>query len=146
MVENLGVIQSIRAVHDERLSADPYNGMGDGYVVQTMPVAGGRPHRIVILIANTQKCCENWGYMASEDNLDTYVGAILREIRLTDTALNEVRLDKVFPYGFEGEIQFVDCLTDRGMFQLAVYNEHNGYYGHTIRITQDDEVLFDECL
>ena len=45
-----------------------------------------------------------------------------------------------------GGIQFVDFVTDRGTFQLAVYNSHNGYYGHGILVLKNDEVLLEDDL
>lgn len=44
------------------------------------------------------------------------------------------------------QIQFVDFVTSRGTFQLAVYNSHNGYYGHGIIVAKDDEILLNETL
>ena len=113
----------------------------DGYEVVT------DQHTYRILISNKQSCCENAGYLASDDDLAPYVGAELREVRLTDTALNTRCVEGVAPYGWdEGGIQFVDFVTDRGMFQLAVYNAHNGYYGHGVLVAKDDVVLLNETL
>ena len=110
----------------------------DGYQVTT------DQHEYRVLIDNWQNCCEKWGYIASEDDLEGYVGAALLEVRLTDTALNtEILEQHDLTYFEEGSIQFVDFVTDQGTFQLAVYNGHNGYYGHSIRVTKDAEVLLD---
>lgn len=83
--------------------------------------------------------------MSSEDHLQDFVGAALREIRLTDTALNQTVIDSLFPY-HEGLNQFVDFVTNHGVFQLAVYNYYDGYYSHDICITQDDEFLLNDTL
>lgn len=155
-----GIIQSIEEVLGaENIPAiAPLNGQGgrlgfsqmlsaltgrasmDGYKVVT-------DHQTIqVLIDNEESCCETWGYLASEDDLTPYIGAELREIRLTDTALNTERVIASDYYEDEGGIQFVDFVTDRGTFQLAVYNGHNGYYGHGILVALGDEILLNETL
>ncbi len=131
MAENLGIIQAIREIREDSM---------DGYGVQLAT------HTIKILITNEQYCCETWGYMSSEDDLQNYVGSELREIRLTDSALNQSVIDSRFSYQEGLRIQFVDFVTNQGVFQLAVYNLDGGYYSHDIRIIQDEEVLLDDYL
>ncbi len=108
-------------------------------------------HSYKVLISNDQSCCENWGYAISEDNPDSFIDSTLQEITLTDTKLrtfapNELPEDTSYSEYYNGLIQFVSFTTSNGLFQLAVYNEHNGYYGHTIFVTKDDEVIFDSVL
>jgi len=110
----------------------------DGYKVTT------KDHAFLVLIDNGQSCCESWGYMASEDKLDDFIGADLREVTLTDTALNTMKMDDV--YIGDGGIQFVNFETSRGTLQLAVYNGHNGYYGHGIIVAIDDKIICDNTL
>lgn len=76
-----------------------------------------------------QSCCENYGYFSSEDDLNQFIGAELLDIQLTDTALNTNKLEK---RGFSDyvNLMFVTFKTNKGVFQLTVYNDHNGYYGH----------------
>ena len=110
----------------------------DGYKVTT------KDHAFLVLIDNGQSCCESWGYMASEDKLDDFIGANLREVTLTDTALKTMKMDDV--YIGDGGIQFVNFETSRGTLQLAVYNGHNGYYGHGIIVAIDDKIICDNTL
>lgn len=113
----------------------------DGYKVVT------DKHIIYVLIDNGQSCCESWGYFASNDDLSQFVGAELKEINLTDTALNKKKVEESNYYDDEcGGIQFVDFVTDKGIFQLAVYNAHNGCYGHGILIAKDNDILLSETL
>lgn len=116
-----------------------YSSM-DGYKIET------DKHTFRILIDNGQSCCESWGYFASEDNLSKFVGSNLKEINLTDNALNEQKFEESGYYQDDGGIQFVDFITENGVFQLAVYNAHNGFYGHGILIAKDDEILLNETL
>lgn len=112
----------------------------DGFKVET------DDHVIHVLISNGQSCCENWGYLSSEDDHEQFIGAELREIVLTDKALKQSKVEESGYYEDEGGIQFVDFVTDKGIFQLAVYNAHNGYYGHGIVVATDDEILLNETL
>lgn len=155
----LGKIQEITMVEDFAIKPiAPVGGVGgrlgftqmlnaicrysamDGYVVKT------DQHTFYVLINNGQSCCENWGYFSSEDDHDQFIGANLLEVNLTDTALNTTKVEESDYYDDAGGIQFVNFVTDNGVFQLAVYNAHNGYYGHSILVAKDEEVLLNETL
>lgn len=155
-----GIIQSIEEVKDLRIEPiAPLEGKGgrlgfsqmlgnlfggagmDGYKVTT------DEHTLQVLIDNGQSCCETWGYFASEDDLASFVGAELREVNLTDIALKKEKVEASDYYGGDdGGIQFVDFVTSQGTFQLAVYNSHNGYYGHGIVVAKDNDILLNETL
>lgn len=154
-----GIIQSIEEVKDLHIAPiAPYEGKGgrlgfsqmlgnisgvsdmDGYKVTT------NKHTVQVLIDNGQSCCENWGYFASEDDLSSFIGSELREVNLTDTALNTSKVEESGYYDDGGGIQFVDFVTSQGTFQLAVYNAHNGYYGHGIVVARDNDILLTETV
>jgi hypothetical protein len=158
-VEMLGKIKAIQEIHNYKIQpVSQMEGKGgrlgmsqmitalcgysdmDGYKVET------ENHVIHVLIDNGQSCCESWGYFESEDDLQAFVGAELKEINLTDKALNQQKFEQSGYYEDSGGIQFVDFVTDKGTFQLAVYNAHNGYYGHGIVIAKDNEILCNETL
>lgn len=131
--KNLGMAQVINALCG-------YSSM-DGYKVET------EKHVFYVLIDNGQSCCENWGYMSSEDDLNYFIGSELIEINVTDTALNKKVLTQMDEELINSnEIQFVDFKTNNGIFQLAVYNSHDGYYGHGILVAKDNEILLNEVL
>lgn len=102
----------------------------------------------LILIDNEQSCCEDWGYISSEDNLQEFVQSELLDIVLTDTALDSfsTSIIEMIKYPDEGGIQFVTFKTSKGDFQLAVYNAHNGYYGHGIIVAENNKILLDSTL
>lgn len=93
---------------------------------------------IKLYIDNDSSCCEKWGHFWCNDNPQDFIGAVLRGVSLTDTALNEAQMkandlnqnDK----WFEGGVMFVNLETDRGTLQFVAYNEHNGYYGHEAKV------------
>lgn len=130
----LGMLQMINALS--------YYGEYDGYKITT------DSHEFYILIENEQCCCESWGYFASEDNFDRYIGKELKEVNLTDTALNKQKAEENGKYGYDaGGIQFIDFVfTNGSVLQFAVYNAHNGYYGHGIVFAKDTEILLDDTL
>ena len=102
-------------------------------------------HAFLILISSRQSCCESWGYITSDDEFEKYIGRNLAEVNLTDVSLLKEPLEEL-EYLDGGGVQFVDFVTDRGVLQFAVYNAHNGYYGHSVLLTMDDEVLLDDVL
>lgn len=73
------------------------------------------------MLDDGQSCCED-RYMRTDDDLTEYAGAKLLGFELKDAPNLEDE---------EGrhEIQFLDVKTDKGTFQMANHNEHNGYYG-----------------
>lgn len=115
------------------------NGM-EGYKVSTKHIS------VRVLIDSFQSCCESWGYISSDDDFTPFIGAILKEVKLTDVALNQQVVDDTGYYDEGGGIQFVDFVTSRGTFQLAVYNAHNGYYGHGILVALGEDILCNDTL
>ena len=115
----------------ETHAAVPY----EGYKINT---ARGD---ITVGIRDGQDCCETFGHIASQDDLSEYEGADLKSVKITDTALvgREFLPDDIKEYGLDcGDIMFVTFETSRGSFQLAVYNSHNGYYGHEAFVLSDN--------
>lgn len=102
------------------------SGYIDGYAITTDKQV------IRMGISNHSDCCEVWGYLISEDNLDNFIGANLIGLSITDTALNTIVFEKdLGPDDMEaGGMMFVNVNTDRGLLQFVAYNAHNGYYGH----------------
>lgn len=114
----------------------------DGYKIVTSE------HEYMVLIDNGQNCCESWGYFSSDDDFEKFIGKELVSVELTDIALNKKKLEEVEPYGMdEGGIQFVDFKAkDGSVLQFAVYNSHNGYYGHPIIVAKDRNILLQDTL
>jgi hypothetical protein len=106
----------------------------DGYIITDAnwtSVAPDReldPSKVIVMVGvdNNSQCCEKWGYLSSDDNLDYYTDAIVTDVRIVDRAYNSKTVVDVD----EGGIVFVDIYTTKGMLQLSVYNANNGYYGH----------------
>lgn len=89
---------------------------------------------ISFLIDNSAGCCENWGYITTEDTLSDFVGAVLLDIKLIDMDFESHPLTKGM-YSTEMSYCFIDVITSKGVLQFVLYNQHNGYYGHTATIT-----------
>lgn len=113
----------------------------DGYKITTSE------QEYLILINNGQCCCERWGYFSSEDDFSNYIGKTLLDVSLTDKALNTKKVEESKYYDDCGGIQFVDFrFTDGSVLQFAVYNAHNGYYGHPIIIAKNRKILLKKTL
>ena len=120
-----------------------YKGM-EGYKIVT------DKQEILILINNSQQCCEEWGYEAcsekgileTQDDLDDYIGAEILDIDIVDTEKNIYKslTDRVYRF-YSSNAEFVNIKTSKGKLQFAVYNAHNGYYGHKIYIKFNNEVI-----
>lgn len=83
-------------------------------------------------ISDGHSCCENYGYLMSEDDLSEFEGASLLGVDIVDTALNVEKLTS--EQVSEGDCMFVNFLTSKGLLQFVAYNEHNGYYGHEVLV------------
>jgi len=105
-------------------NADSY----DGFVIIT------DKQSIKIGIGNYQSCCESWGYLMLKDDKSDFIGAKIISLTITDTALKTCEVLRGVP---DGQIMFVNLETDKGLFQLVAYNEHNGYYGHEVVVVSN---------
>jgi hypothetical protein len=100
---------------------------------------------ILLLVGDGQSCCEDWGMVASEDDVTSFMGAKLLRINWTNPALSK-KLDVDAITVDEGQVMFVDFETSQGVLQLAVYNCHNGYYGHAAILVIDGDHKLEEYL
>ena len=107
----------------------------DGYIIKT------NTQSIHVGIDNSQCCCEEWGYVSTNDISNEVVGAELLEIKITDDALNTEN----FTGKWSGATMFVTFETNRGTFQLVMYNDHNGFYGHQT-IVHSKQIIHSEIL
>lgn len=114
-------------------------GEKDGYLVET------DKHTWHLLIDNGQSCCESWGYLWSDDDLSRYIEKELLKVKVTDVALNTKMIEKEKEI-YEGAIKFVDFIFKDDVLQFAVYNNHNGYYGHDILIARDKKIILSDVL
>ncbi len=151
-MKSLGKIQEIKEIFNVTLKGKYtlYDEHYDGYMVKT------DSHVFQVLIENGQHCCENWGYFSTPDDCEKFIGAELIDVVLSNTELNQQRCmeimgDPYFPSDWRsglsyGDIQFVDFKTNRGVYQLAVYNAQNGYYGHSIKVIIDEAESYSACI
>lgn len=96
-----------------------------------------------ILIEDYQKCCENFGYLSSDDPLGLFIGKDLKDISIVDKSLKKTRLKlEELEFGYQGGCMFVNLeFFDGSELQLTVYNFHNAYYGHDVLFMIDDKVI-----
>lgn len=84
---------------------------------------------IQIGISNSQDCCERFGCIITNDEIVDFIGSELLGVSITDTALNNKKIDEL-EYLDCGGAMFVNLETSKGLLQFVAYNAHNGYYGH----------------
>lgn len=98
----------------------------DGYKIETTV------QTILFLINNGQSCCEEWGSMISEDNLEDFIGSNLLSIENVEDAEGDIK--KYFIEDFYNDQPsdsiLINVNTSNGTLQFALYNDHNGCYGH----------------
>jgi hypothetical protein len=95
----------------------------DGYIITT-------DKQVVRMgITNGQSCCESWGYLMSEDDVQSFVGSDLHSIQVVDEALNKKSIEDI--EGSGTYLMFINIETSNGLLQFVAYNSHNGCYGHT---------------
>ena len=95
----------------------------DGYQIIT------DQQTIKIGISDERACCENFGCIITNDETKEFIGAELHGISITDTALNNKKIEEL-EYLDCGGAMFVNLETSEGLLQFVAYNAHNGYYGH----------------
>jgi hypothetical protein len=84
---------------------------------------------IKVGISDGKSCCEDYGYLITNDDTKDFIGATLLSISIVDVALNNKEIEQL-EYLDRGGVMFVNFETSKGLLQLAAYNAHNGYYGH----------------
>lgn len=140
------IIKNIEEFHGEaiKLDSEPSTSWAesfDGFKITTDKQV------IVLGISNGQSCCEDWGYLLTEDDPSRFVGAVLTGLSRTD----ENRIKQPVPENKwngeesldEGGSVFLDIETDRGVLQFVAYNGHNGYYGHEVKI-KSEQLSFEQ--
>jgi hypothetical protein len=125
-------------------NADGYPDKWEGIAVTTAT------HTWFVRIEAGQSCCETFGsvYLNDEDSY-YFVGSDLIDVEVVDMALNTKKLaeHEITDYA---ETMFVNFTTSKGIMQLVVYNEHNGYYGHDAQVgrttAEDTTIIHVETL
>lgn len=138
------IIESIVDIETERVSEASPDHMNryEGYQIVTT-------ERVIdLIIGSEQNCCEKWGYLMSEDDLDDFIGAELHNVTVVDTALNvQALLDKQITVNDHDTMtMFVNLETSHGTLQFVAYNMHNGYYGHRVRVEFDKNLEHGDLL
>lgn len=98
---------------------------------------------ILILIDNGQSCCEHFGYISSLDKFDDFIGAKIIDVTLTDDVLETTKVELENISVDLESCYFVNVNTDKGLLQFTLYNQHNGYYGHGVKVVVGNEFILD---
>src|SRR6478609_3058024 len=121
-------IISINEIDSDKMGGDSRWDCWDGFKVQTS-------ERIIyFVVEGTSSCCESWGYLSSSDSFEEFIGADLLSVNEVDTAYNKKMVDLEQEDRDCGDIAFCNLETSNGTLQFAVYDSHNGYYGHEMKL------------
>jgi hypothetical protein len=90
---------------------------------------------IKIGIDDDQQCCEKTGFLSSNDDYSDFIGAEFLTVLTVDTNNLVSKLKDIY----ETDVAFINVETSKGTLQFAVYNEHNGYYGHDVIVLNGAE-------
>lgn len=100
----------------------------DGFEIKT------EEQSILLLIDSYSQCCERFGILTSEDNLDDFIGSNLFNVTITDKALKTKTVDmlKEFDNNCFNTV-FINFDTNKGTLQFVAYNgSGSGFYGHDV--------------
>ena len=98
-------------------------------------------------IDSDQSCCEYFGYFSYNEfdkPFEHFIGAEIYQISVSnDDNENKKVFDitkgiKHHVYDIDSAV-FINIMTSKGKLQIVIYNEHNGYYGHSIRYSFVDK-------
>ena len=108
--------------------------IGEGFRLEEGYKIVTEKNEILLLIDGYQQCCESWGYACTDENLEDYIGAEF--IKYTEVYSKDLDMDCD-----NGGMCFLNIHTDRGILDFAVYNAHNGYYGHEATLVVDGKIV-----
>lgn len=129
------IILSIKELNGVKITNDD---LYEGYEIETNKKV------LSIVVDSYQSCCESVGHVASNDNFNDFIGAEILGLRYIDNAdYNDCKIlkDEAGKYVDVFDCAFIDINTNKGNLQFAVYNHHNGCYGHDIRIIEKTKEL-----
>ncbi len=95
---------------------------------------------IYLTIDATKQCCESFGYAIGceeSENLDYYKGASIVRIEQDVSEYADFQGDEYSRGGYSN----LNIVTNKGVFDLWVYNIHTGYCGHDVKIKVLDKEL-----
>lgn len=120
----------------EKLEGSEYGwSTYDGFKIRTTE------RELILAIEDGQSCCESWGLISTEDDLTGFIGANIKDIVITEGNLTSGLTERLSEdYISSDETEFITLETNKGTLQFAVYNLHNGYYGHSVFIKNGKEI------
>jgi hypothetical protein len=135
-------IKEIKKIYNLTINNRGLKTTYDGFCIETDKGS------IKILIENCQNCCENFGYATCEDDLDYFIGAEVLNVSIVSDEDGNIKTRYIesgikIPFDYT---MFVNVETTKGTIQFAVYNAHNGYYGHRVSIIWNDDTVKDTVL
>jgi hypothetical protein len=131
-------IKSIEETSWNNRTSTWYSSGYDGFVITFED-----DKQIKMGISNGQSCCEQFGYLMSQDDFSDFIGAGLLNIEGVDSDKASIDLGRSL---YTGNAMFINVYTTAGLLQFVAYNEHNGYYSHEAVVIENGTVTISESL
>ena len=135
-------ITTIDELFDVEIFQDGYTQEYSGYRLTLSD-----NNSIMFMIDSYQQCCESFGYLSTNDNIQDFIGSTIQKVEIV-TGDNYTKSDLIIS-NYNGkdtiEVDVKECVflivtTDKGELTFAVYNAHNGYYSHDVKVFVGDKV------
>ena len=113
-----------------------YDTFYEGYEIVT------NENNYKFLIRAEQQCCEESGYLTTNDDISEFIGAEIKNIEWTDGSLTTKQV-----YGSDCGSDLIACMfvnintADNRKLQLVAYNDHNGFYVHNVEFLKNDNIV-----
>lgn len=125
------------------LSIVDINPFHEEYELDGVKIDFDNDKSLVFGISNDQDCCEEWVYKVDDEDVSNYIGAKIHSIEIVDHYVS-TQLEEIG--ACETDCYFLNVMTTKGELNFAVYNIHNGYYGHRVTMKYDNKEMFSKFL
>lgn len=129
-------ITDIEELYDVRVNHDGYLYSYSGFRVVLSD-----NNSIMFVIEDNQQCCESFGYISVNDNLEEFIGSTLQKVEVVtgkEYTKSELVIDSLNQAN-DSHIKIEECVflvltTDKGELTFTVYNHHDGYYSPNVAV------------
>jgi len=94
-------------------------------------IMSDKSKNITMIISNSKHCCETYG-VHTPSGISKFIGATYSHIIINGISECEDKIDE-----HARQIK-IEIHTDRGIMEIILYNQHNGYYSHDVYIKTEN--------
>lgn len=149
-------VMSVREVLEDATETDNYWDRDLGYTIDGVTQQGERV-KLSLLIDAERSCCESFGatvrtgtFARGECGHGGYIDSQPEEVNaLLGATVTGLRVVCQTPESDDGDrehVLFIELTHDRGVTTFTVYNQHDGYYGHSAKVVLDGAEIYSGVL